>query len=105
MSAEAVYITKSWRWSGPVTNGWKALATLVISDIGIETRRQAIISHASGVVPNINETMVFGCEPGTEKADYDNVLGRWGGSVSPRQLFPGAAVHVDAGVEELWNES
>lgn len=105
MSAQTLQITKSWRWSGAVTAGWKALATLVESDAVIPTRRHIIISHANAVAPYVNGTMAVECELGTDEPNWDAVLCTKRGSVSPHQLFPNVTIQIDAGVEELWNES
>ena len=105
MSKQVLQITKSWRWSGAVTAGWKALAILVTSSPNTQTRQRIIISHANAVAPRVDETMAVECKPGTDEPNWDVVLRMELGSVSPRRLFPNAEIQIDTGVEELWNES
>lgn len=104
MSTQTLRITKSWRWGAVTSSGWRALATLKSSD-PYTPNRKVIISHAESIVPRTDETMVFGCKPGTEDPDWGDVLCAEPGSVSPHQLFPRADIQIDPGVEELWRES
>jgi len=104
MSTQILRITKSWRWGAGTSSGWKALATLKSPD-PYTPNRQVIISHAESTVPRTDETMVFGCKPGTLDPDWGDVLCAERGSASPEKLFPQVTIQIDPGVEELWRES
>lgn len=96
-------VIKSWKWSGSTANGWKALVVVTEAD-GTQQRKRVLVSRSESVVPLIDETIAAVCDSNNQ-ANWDLVLNRFGGSVSPAKFFPGAAMQVAEGVEELWNES
>lgn len=96
-------VVKSWKWSGSTSTGWKALVVVTEAD-GAQQRKRVLVSYAESVVPLVDETIAAVCDSNNQP-NWDLVLNRYNGSVSPKKFFPGAAMQVAEGVEELWNES